>query len=111
MKNGLWTLDIGRWKCLFAFFFVFFFSCKQVDPKKEYMQAEIKLNVESFVKKRRQECIQAAYDSANKIVDSLIFKQNVMLDSTNQLVKPIKPPKVSVKATIDTAAVKPIIEK
>ena len=111
MKIGRWTLGIGRWKCFTAFLFVFLFSCRQNDPKREYMQAEIKLNVESFVKKRRQECIQAAYDSANKIVDSLIFKQNVMLDSTNQLVKPIKPPKVSVKATIDTAAVKPIIEK
>ena len=92
---------------------ILFFStgCNNTDLKQETIRAEIKLNVETYQIKRHKECVQAAYDSANKIVDSIIFKQNLTMDSCGLLVKPIKPAKVTVKATIDTAAVKPIIEK
>ncbi len=86
-------------------------GCNNTDLKQEQMRAEIKFNIENFRIKRHTECIQAAYDSANKIVDSLIFKQNLTRDSSSILIKPIKPAKVTVKATIDTAEVKPIIKK
>lgn len=92
---------------------ILFFSagCNNADLKQEQMRSEIKFNIENFRIKRHTECIQAAYDSANKIVDSLIFKQNLTRDSSSILIKPVKPAKVTVKATIDTAEVKPIIKK
>ena len=87
-------------------------SCNHTnDKKREFIRAEIKLNVDTYKKKRRNDCIQAALDSANKIVDSLIFKQNLVMDSSFQIVKPLKPAKINLKATIDTAAVTPIIKK
>ena len=97
---------------VFTIMFLTLASCNNTsDKKREFIRAEIKLNVENYKKKRRNDCIQAALDSANKIVDSLIFKQNLVMDSSFQIVKPLKPAKINLKATIDTAAVKPIIEK
>ena len=120
-RFGLWTLDFGLWICelkrlnlnlkVVLFSSLLVYGCNNTDKKQEYIRAEIKLNVENYKKKRHIECIQAAYDSANRIVDSLIFKQNLMMDSSSQIVKPVKPAKINLKATIDTAAVKPIIEK
>ena len=114
-KNfGFWILRYKQLKYNFAvilFSIIMFYSCNKSDKKQEYIQAEIKLNIENYKKKKRAECVQAAYDSANKIVDSLIFKQNLMMDSSAQILKPIKPAKINLKSTIDTAAVKPIIEK
>ncbi len=119
MKKKFLIFDFGSWiytcvpfkNIVFIFMLFFSVSCNTNDKKQEYIRAEIKLNVENYKKKRRIECIQAAYDSANRIVDSLIFKQNLMMDSSVQIVKPVKPAKINIKATIDTAAVKPIIEK
>ena len=88
-----------------------FAACSDKEQLKEEMiQQEVKANVEKYKAKRRAECMIAAMDSANKIVDSLIIVKMTAID-TSLLRRPTKPIKPIIKSPLDTTPVQPILPK
>ncbi len=90
----------------------FFLACTDTEKMKEEMvQTEIQNRVKDFELRRRSECLTAALDSANRIVDSLILVKMTSGDSSATAGKPIKPLKPLIKSPLDTTPVVPILEK
>ena len=87
-----------------------FGNCTSEKTKKERIEAEVNSRLAEIITKKHRECLAIARDSADKIVDSLIFSQNLALDSSKIFIKPIKPIKPVLKSKIDTADVIPIFK-
>lgn len=79
--------------------------------KQQLIDAQVKETIESYKKRRYEECMTAIIDSANIIADSLIVLKMTAMDSSLLMGKPVKPPKPVFKSPLDTTPVKPIIPK
>ena len=87
-----------------------FGNCTSEKTKKERIEVEVNLRLAEIITKKHRECLAIARDSADKVVDSLIFSQNLALDSSKIFIKPIKPIKPVLKSKIDPADVTPIFK-
>ena len=95
----------------FALLLFNFVACSnKYQLKEDIIQQEVEANVEKYKAKRRAECMVAAMDSANKIVDSLIIVKMTAYD-TSLLRRPLKPIKPIIKSPLDTTPVQPILPK
>lgn len=79
--------------------------------KQQLIDAQVRETVESYRKRRYEECMTTIIDSANIIADSLIVLKMTAMDSSLLMGKPVKPLKPVFKSSLDTTPVKPIIPK
>lgn len=103
--------NILTWKALILISVSLFIHCTSEKTKKERIEVEVKFKLDEIIAKKHTECLTIARDSADRIVDSLIFSQNLALDSSKIFIKPIKPLKPILKSKLDTAEVTPIFKK
>ncbi len=90
---------------------ILFSQCTSEKTKKERIETEVKMKLDEIIAKKHLECLALARDSADRIVDSLIFSQNLALDSSKNFIKPIKPLKPILKSKLDTTDVVPIFRR
>jgi ABC-type uncharacterized transport system auxiliary subunit len=97
---------------IFLLFIAVLFSCETDQKKKQEMiDTEVKQALESYRQRRRNECLTAIADSANRIADSLIRIKMTAYDTSLLSRKPIKPIKPTIKSPLDTTDVTPLIPK
>lgn len=89
---------------------MFWSACKDdTAARQARINAEIEALVDNYRKVREAECYQAALDSADRLVDSLILAEARGLDTAALQARPQKPPKVVLKSVLDTLPVQPIL--
>ena len=103
--------SILTWQTFLFVLASFFTNCTSETIKKERVEAEVKMRLNEIIAKKHLECLAIARDSADRIVDSLIFSQNLATDSSKMFIKPTKPVKPILKSKLDTAEVVPIFKK
>ncbi len=93
------------------FFLVLMVLSTGCDTKKNSaarIEAEVNAKLAEITAKNHRDCLAIARDSADRIVDNLIFSQNLANDSSKIFIKPVKPVKPVLKSRLDTADVVPI---
>lgn len=86
-------------------------ACNDSQEKQALIEQEIKNAVEAFRQKKLRECYVAAYDSANKLADSIILVRNAVTDTSLFTGKPTRPTKPIIKSPLDTTPVEPLFKK
>ena len=96
---------------LTASLFLFIVACKEDDKKRQLIDEEVKINVESFRQRKLLECRATVIDSANKLADSIVLARNTVVDTALVNGKPKKPTKPIIKSSLDTTPVVPLFKK
>jgi hypothetical protein len=88
-------------------------SCKKnLEEKRQFVEAEIQKRVDEYRNKRTLDCYNLAYEKANKLADSLVVVHMTATDTVGfEAQKPIKPIKPDFKSPLDTVEVKPLLPK
>jgi hypothetical protein len=103
MKNTLFCL---------SFLMFLTVSCnKESEKKQALIDQEVKINIESFRQRKRNECRSMVIDSANRLADSIVLARNTVVDTALVNGKPKKPTKPIIHSTLDTTPVEPLFKK